>query len=49
MFPGEIPGRSRPALLGRRRFPLRAASQDKADIGLVTKVNLFYNGGMCIS
>ena len=44
VFPGEIPGRSRLALLGRRGFPLSGSVTGKADRGLVTKVNLFYNG-----
>ena len=44
VFPGEIPGRSRLALLGRRGFPLPGSVTGKADRGLVTKVNLFYNG-----
>ena len=46
VFPGEIPGRSRLALLGRRGFPLPGSVTGKADRGLVTKVNLFYNGNV---
>ena len=43
VFPGEIPGRSRLELLGRRARS-RAASSGMADDGCVTKVNDFYNG-----
>ena len=49
VFPGEIPGRSRLALLGRRGFPLPGSVTGKADRGLVTKVNLFYNGGYAVN
>ena len=41
MFPGEIPGRSRLALLGRRRFPLRAASQERTTLVLLPKSTFF--------
>ena len=41
MFPGEIPGRSRPELLGRRRFPLGAASQERPTLVLLPKSTLF--------
>ena len=46
MFPGGIPGQSRPVLLGRRRsyvFGVVTPS-GKVEASLVTKVNLFYNG-----
>ena len=42
MFPGEIPGRSRLALLGRRRGEGRALRKGRR--WFVTKVNLFYSG-----
>ena len=40
-FPGEIPGQSRPELLGRRRFPLRAASQERPTLVLLPKSTFF--------
>ena len=42
MFPGEIPGRSRLALLGRRRGGDRVFRNGRRRF--VTKVNHFYNG-----
>ena len=42
MFPGESPGRSRLALLGRRSAI--GGSSELADYGHATKINHFYNG-----
>ena len=42
MFPGEIPGRSRLALLGRRSAT--GGSSEEVDCHPVTKVILFHNG-----
>ena len=41
VFPGEIPGRSRLALLGRRGFPLRGASQERLIVVLLPKSTFF--------
>ena len=44
MFPGESPGRSRLALLGRRSA--YGGSSEEVDCSPVTKIILFYNGNV---